>query len=194
MKNLMIDIETLDTRPSAVVLSIGAVFFDYDLGLGDSYYSGPIDIDGQLAKGRTVSQATLRWWMEQPVEVRDEAFGLNCEHDGESLYSTLLDFHHYIGKEMMLADENVKQLYVWGNGAGFDNVILEAAYDTMGIPVPWIPINNRCYRTEIANREFLVDVPPNLQRHHPLEDAIHQAKIMVARYKEECSGGACRRK
>ena len=70
--DIMLDIETLDTSPSAIVLSIGAVKFN-SVGLGDTFYVR-LDSDPQLALGRTQSEATLTWWAGQSDAARKEAF------------------------------------------------------------------------------------------------------------------------
>ena len=94
MKEMMLALETLDTRPSAVVLSIGAVIFStgmvpkvepgatrghMELGyeIEDRFYR-ILDISEQLGPlNRTVSQSTLLWWMRQDQDALAEAFGTN---------------------------------------------------------------------------------------------------------------------
>ena len=45
MNDVMVDLETLSTKPNAAIVSIGAVFFDPKTGeLGDTYYQ-VIDIE-----------------------------------------------------------------------------------------------------------------------------------------------------
>ena len=75
--DIMLDIETLSTRPDAVVLTLGAVTFspwasevDTDTGL---YVR--VDVDEQLALDRHVQQDTVEWWGKQAEEVREEALG-----------------------------------------------------------------------------------------------------------------------
>ncbi len=99
MKEMMLDLETLDTKPSAVVLSIGAVVFEtaekpllpaeyvdwtkagrpitLDYEVKDRFYR-ILDIEEQLGPlMRTVSQSTLLWWNKQDQDAKDEAFGPN---------------------------------------------------------------------------------------------------------------------
>ncbi len=90
---LMFDLETLDTKPSAVVLSIGAVVWEakylpsehkikwYEV----DKFLRVLDIQKQLDSGRTVSQATLLWWMDQDPKAKAEAFDRNREPVVESL-------------------------------------------------------------------------------------------------------------
>lgn len=74
-RHLMVDIETLDIQPSAAILQIGAVVFD---PRGEDYqetFSLTIDEKSNRFHGRTVSDATLEWWSQQPSEARRRVFG-----------------------------------------------------------------------------------------------------------------------
>src|SRR3546814_2365974 len=81
MFEMMVDLETLDTKNSAVVLSIGAVVWEtlvddagsLDYSVVERFYR-VLSIDEQLAAGRTVSESTLLWWMRQDPTARAEAF------------------------------------------------------------------------------------------------------------------------
>lgn len=74
-KSLVFDLETLDHKPSAIILDISAVLVD----LGDkditfkSLLAGPVfnvKLDARTQVGRTVGKDTLKWWESQPVEVK----------------------------------------------------------------------------------------------------------------------------
>jgi hypothetical protein len=74
-RHCMVDIETLDTQISAAIVSIGAVVFD---PRGEDYqetFSLTIDEKSNRWHGRTVSDATLEWWAQQPSEARERTFG-----------------------------------------------------------------------------------------------------------------------
>ncbi len=91
MYELMFDLETLDTKPSAVVLSVGVVIWEtvfnpqidglrYDIA---ERFLRVLDIQEQLNRGRTVSQSTLLWWQQQDPTARAEAF--NPERESVSV-------------------------------------------------------------------------------------------------------------
>ena len=70
----MIDLETLDTRPSAVVFQVGVLVFQDILG-GDTRGNlilekkiFHLDILEQIMAGRTVDQDTVLWWAEQNLD------------------------------------------------------------------------------------------------------------------------------
>ena len=75
----MIDLETLDVLPTAVVLTIGGVKFDPNaIKETTQHFYYRFNVDEQLNKGRTTSKSTLDWWATQEQSVVDEALG---DHD-----------------------------------------------------------------------------------------------------------------
>lgn len=74
-RHLCVDIETLDTSITAAIVAIGAVAFD---PRGEGYqetFSLTIDEKSNRWHGRTVSDATVEWWSQQPSEARERVFG-----------------------------------------------------------------------------------------------------------------------
>lgn len=66
----MIDLETLDVSPRAVVLSIGAIVFDFKRMQTLRTYEATLQLEDQTATGRTVKTSTVHWWLEQSSEAR----------------------------------------------------------------------------------------------------------------------------
>lgn len=175
MQDVMIDLETLDTRPSTVILSVGAVRFDLEQPdvIGDTFHVH-IDIDTCLAAGRTVSGSTLLWWLDQDDDARKK---ISCA-DRVPLRDALLSLSTFIGPKDR----------VWGNGAGFDNVILSDAYRSLNLEQPWRYWGDMCYRTlknlyRHVPRPELVGVA-----HDALDDAVFQARhlqLIYQRIKEQ---------
>ncbi len=174
MKHIMLDLETLDTATSAVVISIGAVAFDPETNaLGDTcYLELTEDIAAQQARGRTISGDTVRWWMQQDVLAK-RVFSVPPAEDVERV-STVEALSRF---NLFVADNGGRDAAVmWGNGADFDNAILSSLYDTFGAYKPWSYSRNRCYRT-LKN----LGIGPHKPRvregvhHNALADAITQA-------------------
>ena len=75
---------------------------------------------------------------------------------------------------------------MWGNGAGFDNVILRSAYVACGLIVPWKHWNDRDVRTIVDLGRTLLGFNPKKEmpfegvRHCALDDAKHQARYVSA--------------
>lgn len=160
----MLDLETLGTRPGDIILSIGAVKFDVEKGLGEEFYL-TIDAESCKAVGQRAQKSTLEWWAKQSPEAREAAF------KGEfSLNIALTKFSMW----MPPLDEAV----VWGNGANFDNALLAAAYRAMKMDTPWKFWNDRCYRTISAM--FLRTRVERVGTHHnALDDAKTQALRLI---------------
>jgi hypothetical protein len=106
MNEMMIDLETRDTIPSAIIQSIGAVvwktvekdFFvsgdirpmpGLDYEVVERYYRKP-DTKEQEAEGRTQSIATMKWWAEQDIDAFNEAFSTHDRRPIEEVWRDLL--------------------------------------------------------------------------------------------------------
>lgn len=75
MKNLLIDVETLGVDSNAVLLQIAGVVTDSELSVDDmlaSRFQIKLDARQQKDSGRTIDAATLKFWKEQPIEVREQ--------------------------------------------------------------------------------------------------------------------------
>lgn len=167
MRNIMIDIESLGTRNTSVILSIGAIEFD-ETQIGDSFYTR-IDIDSCLEHGLTIDGSTLEWWMSQADDAK-RVF----DEPGKLLVPALLDLQSAF---------SWKDKLVWANGTSFDISILEHAYTKCKLKTPWMFYNVRDYRTvkgmfpqDLVNR---VRVEP-VVAHHALEDARAQMLTLQA--------------
>jgi hypothetical protein len=79
---LMIDFETLGTRESAVILSVGLVYFSFQ-DVGPQLYL-TFSLEEQLLKGRTIDDATVNWWIKDKERKR-ELENLLCSMHGSDL-------------------------------------------------------------------------------------------------------------
>lgn len=129
MTEVMIDIETLDTTRSSIVLSIGIQSFAGNvLGPGRLFLPS---FDDQVAKGRTVSLSTLKFWASgQPPEAVEEAF------QPESVRVHLSQMYNCVmGFLRNEVPEWSDRTPVWANGDLFDLGIVVDLF--AGWPVPW---------------------------------------------------------
>lgn len=170
MNNVMVDLETLGTTPGAVILSIGAVFFDEN-GLGDEM-EVVISIKDSLAHGLTTSPDTIAWWGKQSAEARKVIDDAGSE-GAFPLKDALEMFNAFLA-----SNGDPKKVLVWGNGADFDNVLLAAAYNAADVPLGWGQYNNRCYRTMKRFREHIKYVRTGTH-HNALDDAKTQAEHLI---------------
>lgn len=167
-KHVMLDLETLSSKPNAVIVSIGAVEFDpWNLTLGREFYRR-INIDSHLDSGGHISGSTIEWWMKQ----EDAARAVFTE-GGVPLPSALYDFRAFVNDLRAEVDDSTL-VCIWGNGAAFDNVILGCAYDATRIPRPWSYREDRCFRTLRAMYPEVPGVEYGVF-HNALDDAKAQA-------------------
>lgn len=124
--NMMIDLETLDARPSAVVFQVGVLVFKDVLGgdiRGNLILEKKIfhlDILDQIMTGRTVDPETVRWWKSQSA-----------------------DSWHRHPDEITKADDmfqEINELYVkhevrslWANSPSFDCVLMRSLRESLKI-------------------------------------------------------------
>lgn len=174
MNDVMIDIETLDTTANAVVLSVAAVRFDRSApGVFGETLHLHIDLDSNIALGRTISESTLLWWFEQSDAARTAI--------SRAARIPFRDAVLKLSKFIKTGDN------VWGNGAAFDNAILSSMFKDANVQRPWRYSNDMCYRT-------LTKLYPNIPRpefagvaHDALSDAYFQATYVqqIYRYRNE---------
>jgi hypothetical protein len=166
--NVMLDIETLGTKPGSIILSIGACVFDSELpeSAWPTFYSV---INRKISEGLglTTDKATLDWWLRQTKDARrvlEEAEDI----DAPSLFTVLRNFNAWL--------QDYQPVVVWGNGSDFDNVLLTAAYTICNMRPNWKFTNNRCFRTlkNIFPGWCLEDRKG--VHHNALDDALHQAR------------------
>ncbi|HBS6336013.1 TPA: 3'-5' exoribonuclease [Klebsiella pneumoniae] len=167
MNHLMIDLETMGNKPSAPIVSIGAVFFEPSTGkLGEEFYR-VVSLKSAVDGGAVPDPETIIWWMQQSEEARMAI----CDKDAAmNLVTALSNLNCFIRDNAEPA-----KVQVWGNGATFDNVILRASYEREFVPCIWKFWNDRDVRTIV---ELGRAIPFEGDRHNALADAKHQAKYV----------------
>lgn len=168
--DIMIDIETLDTRPTAVILSIAAWPFDIDGTIADRLFNYKLNKDEQIRHGRTTSADTIKWWNEQSQAAQNETFGGTTP-----LTNALLDLEEFIRKNC------VSQPRIWAKSPQFDLIILKDAYGNK--PLPWHYRLERDVRTYLAmcpDTSLLSERP---KIHVAMDDAYYQILDVQVAYK-----------
>lgn len=178
--DIMVDLETLDTASTACVLSLGACVFDIYTGeIHNSYYA-VISLQSNLALNRTISQSTFEWWMNQSSEAKDF---INIK-DKSSLQKALLWFGMYY--------KDSKATNIWSNGENFDIAILEHAYNSIKIDIPWKYNQARDTRTvwDMYIEKFgeFEKIPFEGIKHNAENDAQHQAKVLSIQFNKIIRG------
>lgn len=196
--DVMVDIETLGTKPGSVILAIGACFFNAKTGkIGDSFYH-TVDLKSAMDAGLTIDPSTIKGWMSQGDAARNAAMA-----GQRPLALALQDFsewclgRHYEDPNTEVGTSSLRtfrpeNICMWANAATFDNVLLGAAYDAVGALQPWTYRGDRCYRTlknllphvPLPSRDCMTWHAHEGVEHHALDDAIFQAIHCIALLQE----------
>ena len=177
MKNLMLDIETLGLGSNALVVAIGAVFFDPKTGeIGNEFYR-VLDYQDQIDKGRVPTLSTVKFWFGQSEEARAVFL-----QDGVPTSQALRDFYTFVTSNC-----EIDKVTPWGNGPSFDLTITESLMNDFSVPIPWKFRNVRCLRTF---KDYIYD-GKDLKRegvyHHALDDCKHQIRVVCEGVKRNAS-------
>jgi|SaaInlStandDraft_3_1057020.scaffolds.fasta_scaffold00692_15 hypothetical protein len=170
---LIIDFETLDTRPSAVVLSLGAYYVDLDKDLPsyqdiiDTGYYKTFDVEEQVQDGRTISKDTLDWWKDVGEEAQHI---LKPSNDDVSYKSLIPSLREYIS--------DYSDFFVFARSPSFDFSIIDDIIYSQKEEVLYPQWMQRDTRTwiecmsdyKIYNGFNIPDQGVSIIKHHALHD------------------------
>lgn len=176
--HLMVDIESMGEKPDAPIVSIGAVFFDPASGQTGPEFYKVISLESAMEWGGVPDASTILFWLKETSEARSE---IVMDH-AIPLDDALLQFKDFIAENAANGKDTVQ---VWGNGATFDNVLLENSYARTGISCPWKYWNNRDVRTIVELGKAVGytprhEIPFEGEPHKAISDARHQVKYVSA--------------
>ena len=159
--HLMIDLEGLATGPDTTILTIAAQAFDpFGAGYYDKHYYARVTLESQ--ENRSIDNGTIEWWATQPKEAQEEAFG---EDNRIPLQQALEELGRMIWHSKRF----------WANGPTFDANILEHAYKSYNMALPWQFYVVRDARTVYSLCPGLQKYPAS---HHALEDCRRQIYLL----------------
>ena len=161
--HVMVDLETADNVATSAIVSIGALVFRGPSD-GVCFYCA-VDLTSSKALGLTESQDTMAWWARQAPEAQ----AVFTDPDRKPILVALAEFYGFV--------QDLQDPKIWGNGADFDNAILQTAYRLAGLHAPWTFWNNRCYRTAMAGVRTPKDRTGTY--HNALDDAKTQADRLL---------------
>ena len=167
-----IDLETIDTKPSATVLSLGGVKFDpksNDEPHSEFYIK--ICIEDQDKLGRSASDDTIEWWGKQDEQIRNEAFDQTGAVSVDEALKQISKFS--VGVDTF-----------WGQGYGFDYTIMEDMFRQGGRPITWNFWQIRDSRTLFGCCKQDPRKAIQNDLHNALADAYYQSKAIQVAYKE----------
>ena len=190
MNEMMIDLESRDTVPSAIVLSLGAVVWKskmvehqvpgggtedlLDYEVVERLYRHP-DTELQEADGRTSSIETMKWWAIQDRDAFNEAF-IDSKLQGsvEEMFRDLI---------LMAAAHGVTKF--WASPVTFDIPMLNDLARMYGLVVPWS--YNNCYDVRTVVNEANYSAKSHIllheiagKAHMPVTDCEWQIDLLTA--------------
>ncbi len=162
--DIMIDLETLDTKNSTAIASIAAQAFNIETGevCPDIFYA-TLNYERQIQEGRTISVDTMLWWGNQSEEAKEEAFGGKMP-----LWEALIELRRYFAK-YCYADRRV-----WAKSPVFDLAVLKHAYDELEQEAYWHYSNERDVRTYLWSAIHLIDPTDDKTTHISRQDVADQ--------------------
>lgn len=168
--DVMLDLETYGRSAGCPVLSIGACQFSA-YGTHAGYYA-VVSLPSCFAAGLKTDEETKQWWMRQS-EAAQKVIAEANEEDALTLTHACESFNAWLQNTLGLSKGSVR---LWGNGAGFDQPVLERAYEVVGVKPHWEFYNHRCYRTLKALADPSIKAERSGTHHNALDDAKTQAE------------------
>lgn len=171
MTHVMLDLETMGNKSNAAIVSIGAVVFNPSTGELGEEFEVVINLNSSSHYG-DIDGSTVKWWLQQSEEAR----AIFSADEQLTLKDALTKFSDWLSQF-----ENVQ---MWGNGSGFDCVILNNAYQACRIRAPWKHWGDRDVRTivELGRSILGIDPKTTMERsgthHSALDDAKFQAEYV----------------
>ena len=179
MNHAMIDCETLSLEPTACVISIGvAIFNDSEVIDSDGWAIDPRWWHGHIDPG------TVAWWADPDRDgARELSFtGKHTDFDAAFYLKTFLAKHN--ADEMWANDPEFDMVVLkqWWKRIGYNQVPGRAAQTAGDFPMHYK--KSRSYRTINAEAQRLGHDTRahwgNCIAHNPVEDAVSQARVVVA--------------
>lgn len=173
MNHLMIDIETLDTRPSAVVFQVAFVVFsdpqagkDLQVVYENIYH---LDILEQIMAGRTIDSGTVDFWQQQ-----DETSWTRESRQTAKALEVFGKIAEIMGKYEIG--------WVWSNSPSFDAVIMRSLREDLKIPWEFPSFRSdmdmRTLKQLLQAMGKMVDAPKFETTHQALKDCYDQCKLV----------------
>lgn len=168
MKDIMLDLETFGTSHNAVIVQIGACYFDRNTGeIGEKILLN-IDADDSVRNGFEIDGRTVYWWLNQSDEARKSILA-----DGLLLKvkPALSEFNDFV------KGSNNR---IWSH-ATFDFVILMNHFNRTNT-------NTKIHYRQARDLRTLVDIAKVKYKkeertgvhHNALDDCLFQVKYCVA--------------
>lgn len=157
----MIDFETLSVSDNALVVQIGAVYFDPETGSLGKMYEATIDPQDAQSNGAVIDASTVAWWLSQSKDAQNQVF-----KPGESEQSAFIGLHVFLNKAKR----------IWSKPSTFDWRILDQTFKRLQLGV----LDHRTPRDMRTLMDYYPGELPKFKGtpHVALHDAIYQAECV----------------
>lgn len=173
---IMVDLETMGTGPSAAIVSIGAVAFNpFTTWASDDTFYREVDLESSVSNGGIMDVSTVKFWLGAAKDAPPTWASSEL-----AIQTVLGAFSNWV-KSSAIGYEGVR---IWGHGATFDPVVLHSAYHNTGMVPPFSYRDPRDTRTlfELAKFDFRA-FPVTGTLHNALDDALTQTKAVQECYR-----------
>lgn len=127
MIDFMIDLETLGSGPTSVVVQIGCVAFDRDTGEIVDEFSTNVDVQSEIDAGFQVDGSTIKWWMQQAM--------IGGTGGATWVAASLPSRDAILALNVFINNRKMKKSVVWSHST-FDAPILFHHYKVHGTGMP----------------------------------------------------------
>lgn len=180
-KNVMVDIETLDKIPNAVILYITAVHFDIETREIYDYIEIPVSINSCLKYDMSLNEETCLIWMNARGEVKDKVINSEKKYDIKQALSLFQDFINNLFDKRNKEIIRVSELNIWAKDPRFDLAIIRNAINkTSSDDIFWNLRKERSVRTIIGFDEVLAQGIKDhySASHDPYYDCVAQIEMI----------------
>jgi hypothetical protein len=164
---IMVDIETLGTKPGSAIARIAIAAFDHAGTIVDSL-DMRLDLTAQEDAGMTVDVDTVLWWLDQSDEARKGAFVEGVKYEPTTALALLSEFVN-----------DIEPIAIWAHSPSFDITMLECLYDAFGLKAPWSYKVIRDTRTLFGEAGFTMPKGDGVA-HVAKDDVARQISAVVA--------------
>lgn len=141
MKNrtdIMTDIETLGTQSDSTVFQVSAKSFN--ITTGEIYDSFNMIVDIDYEKDMKVDGRCLKWWLQTNKELLHKLINSEQSYEPDTVFQKFREW-------ILSQNDKCKEIYLWGNGIKFDNVMIDTQMKKYGLDYPIFYRNDRDVRT-----------------------------------------------